>query len=356
MNYAAGVKAKNSTAYESALKYFYQSLDLLSNTPWIGEYELTLNLYSEVAEAEYLSGNIAKGEKEAAQVLENAKTILDKMRVYLIQFQFLNGAGKGEDSLGLALPVLKELGVSLPTNNPGQPQIVLELIKTKKTQGFKKIESLKDLPAMVNPRKIAAMRILALSFGAAVFSRPSLAPIIAFKMVQLSIKFGNSPISPFGYSGYGMILTGVLQDIDSGDKFNQLALFLLEKFNAKVLAAKVFFLDSWFLGHWKTHMRESLPHLQEGYQAGREFGDLEFASYCIGATTFISYGIGENLKQILKDVRKNLETVRNMNQEQSVGFMTPYYQMIMNLQGLSETRTHLKGDGFDEEKLMPMYL
>ncbi|MBV8887475.1 MAG: serine/threonine-protein kinase PknK, partial [Chroococcidiopsidaceae cyanobacterium CP_BM_RX_35] len=57
LNLTAGCKAKVSTAYESAVKYLNLGLKLLGNNSWLNQYELTLALYTETVEAEYLSTN-----------------------------------------------------------------------------------------------------------------------------------------------------------------------------------------------------------------------------------------------------------------------------------------------------------
>ncbi|GAA6620482.1 hypothetical protein NUACC26_062980 [Scytonema sp. NUACC26] len=53
LNLIAGKKAKVSTAYDAAVKYLNVGLELLAADNWLSQYELTLNLYIEIAETEY---------------------------------------------------------------------------------------------------------------------------------------------------------------------------------------------------------------------------------------------------------------------------------------------------------------
>ena len=57
LNLIAGKKAKKAAAYEPAEKYLKLGLKLLAEDSWSYEYELTLNLYVETVEAEYLITN-----------------------------------------------------------------------------------------------------------------------------------------------------------------------------------------------------------------------------------------------------------------------------------------------------------
>ena len=62
LNLIAGCKAKSSTAYEAAVRYLKVGLELLAVDSWEYEYELTLNLYVEIVEAEYLNINFEQAE------------------------------------------------------------------------------------------------------------------------------------------------------------------------------------------------------------------------------------------------------------------------------------------------------
>ena len=60
LNLIAGKRAKAATAHDSAIKYFQVGLRLLTEESWKCQYELTLALHSEAAEAAFLSGDFAE--------------------------------------------------------------------------------------------------------------------------------------------------------------------------------------------------------------------------------------------------------------------------------------------------------
>src|SRR5205085_12452247 len=82
LNLQAGQKALAATAYEAAFKYFNAGLKLLDGESWQREYDLTLVLHSEAAEAAYLSGHFDSMERLVEEVLSHAKTVLDKVKAY----------------------------------------------------------------------------------------------------------------------------------------------------------------------------------------------------------------------------------------------------------------------------------
>ncbi|MHC5720912.1 MAG: hypothetical protein ACYTX0_55060, partial [Nostoc sp.] len=85
LNLKAGGKARSSTAYTAARIYLQTGIDLLKVDCWLLQYDLTLNLYVAASEASYLNGDFQGMRQMSALVLQNAQTILDKVKIYEIQ-------------------------------------------------------------------------------------------------------------------------------------------------------------------------------------------------------------------------------------------------------------------------------
>jgi predicted ATPase len=169
--------------------------------------------------------------------------------------------------------------VSLP-KQPSQIDILLYLLQTNCALLGKRIEDLIDLPQMSDKIALAIMRILSVIIAAAYFATPNLLPIVIFKGVNLSIKYGNTDLSAMMYGSYGLILCGTLGNIRTGSSFGNLALELLERFNAQKIKPKVTHIVNTFVKHWHSHVRQGLPSLLENYFSAIEIGDLEYASHC----------------------------------------------------------------------------
>jgi predicted ATPase len=279
LNLIAGKKAKTSAAYESAWNYLKVGINCLSADSWQSKYDLTLALYVEAVEAAILTGSFEEMDRLASVVLQQAKTLLDKVKVYEVKIQGYTAHNKPSDAVKTALSVLAMLGIRFP-KKPSKLDIIFELVRTKIRLAGKRIEDLIDLPDMTDPYKLAAMRILSGVASAAYFAAPELFPLIVLKQVNLSIKYGNTPVSSYAYATYGLILSGeVVGDVKSGYQFGQLALRLLDKFNAKELKARTLFIVNYFIRHWQDHLGETLTPLLDAYLIGLETGDLEYAAY-----------------------------------------------------------------------------
>ncbi len=383
LNLLAGQKAKASAAYQPAFNYLQVGLELLTppqslvreanaiqespSSPfvrgeleggqdaWLHHYPLTLTLYTETAEAAYLSGDFDQMEKLVEVVLERAKTVLDKVKVYEVKIQADMAQSKLQEAIQTALPVLKSLGVKLP-HKPNNLHILLALLRTKLSLVGKQIEDLIDLPEMTDPYNLAIMRILSTVSYAAYLTLPDLLPLITFKQVNLSVKHGNASESTYAYATYGMILSSFLGEIDSGYRFGELALRLLEKLDAKEFKTRTSVVVYALIRPWKEHVEKTIKPLQEVYQSGLETGDSEFIAMAAYVHTYHAYFTGRELRSLEQEMAKYSEAIKQLKQETALHYNDLARQTTLNLLGQAEDQLFLRGQSYDEDKMLPLHV
>jgi len=352
LNLIAGKKAMASTAYQPAFNYFKTGIDFLSKESWEIEYDMTLSLYVAGTEAAYMTGDIEIMEQLAEIVLEHAKDLLDKVKIYEVKIQAYTARSKHDKAIKTAITVLKLLGIKLP-EKPGKLQIFQGLLETKMALLGKSIEGLLDLPEMKSEKELAKMSILFNATSAAYHAAPDLFPLIVFRQVILSVKYGNAPLSVYAYATYGVILCGAVGDIESGYKFGKLALNLLELLGAEKHKAKTYFVEASVVRHWKEHIRKTLPPLKIGFQKGLETGDIEYTSYSGHTHTAYSYWAGRNLKEIDLEAARYSQTIAQLKQEHLHNLIICYHQAVKNLLGNASDPCLLIGEVYNEEKMIP---
>ncbi|MEG5048339.1 AAA family ATPase [Microcoleus sp. B4-C1] len=356
LNLIAGKKAKASAAWKPAWNYLSIGINCLSADSWLRQYDLSLALYVETVEAAILSGHVEEMEKLADLVFQQATSLLDKVKVYEVKIQAYTAQNKPLEAIETALSVLKLLGISFP-KKPNKLDIIIALARTKIGLAGKRIEDLIDLPEMTDPDKIAAMRILSIMLSAAYFATPELFPLIVFKQVDLSVKYGNTPVSSYAYSTYGLILSGeVVNDVNSGYLFGKLALLLVDKFKATKLKSRTLFIFNYFIRHWHEHIRESLTPLLDAYLIGRETGDLEYATFSAGAYCYYSLVAGKELTRLEREMAMYSNAFRQFNQETFFYYNQLQRQVVLNLMGRAEDKCRLIGESYDEIKMLPIHL
>ncbi|BAB73957.1 trifunctional serine/threonine-protein kinase/ATP-binding protein/sensor histidine kinase [Anabaena sp. FACHB-709] len=338
LNLMAGRKAKDSTAYESAVSFLKQGLNLLDIDCWQKHYELTLDLHVETVESAYLNTNFEEAEPLFATVIANSKNILDAVKVYEKKIQFYVGQNRMREALDLDLQVLGMLGVSLSQTPPAEL----------------KIEELINLPEMMDPSKLAAMRILMTAMPPAYLADPALLPLIAFTMIDLCLQYGNSSFAAYAYGFYGLILCGPLNNIESGYRFGKLSLQILNQFNAKEIKSKVYALFNIFVRHWKEHIQTTIEPLQEGVQSGLDTGDIEYVGYNGLLVCWHPFWSGENLETVEQRLDKYINLAQRIQQEHFTVCLLILKQLLTELKQGLKNEVYLDGDDFNNSIMQRM--
>jgi len=351
LNLIAGQKAKSSTAYQPALMYLQQGLAWLGRDGWQRQYETALALNVEAAEAAYLCGQFEEMESLVAAVLQNAKGVLDQVKAYEVKILVCIAQKKLREAIETGLAVLNLLGVRLPKNHT-KLDLILGLVRTKLMLAGTQIEHLLALPGITCPEQKAAMRILNSISSAAYLSAPNLMALLTFKGVSLSVKYGNDSLSPAMYAFYGLILCGILGDIESGYRFGNLALRVLEELKNKSVEVKTVFVVNWFIKHWREPARQALQPLLDGYSTGLERLDLEFAGYCVLMYCYYSYYIGQELAFLEREIAKYSDAFRKFKQAPTIHLLNMVWQTVLSLMIGSKNPCYLIGETYNESEIL----
>ncbi|MBD2056029.1 AAA family ATPase, partial [Oculatella sp. FACHB-28] len=351
LNLRAGQKAKAATAYEAAFKYFTTGIQLLNSESWQSEYDLTLALYSEAAEAAYLQGRFDEMEQLVEVVLARAKTVVDKVQVYDSRIQGYLSQGNLKETLKTGLEALKLLGIDL-IENPSRADIQRELESTAALLAEREIEDLSNLPEIAAPEPLAAITILSNIGSAAFITLPALWILIICRTVSLSITYGNAIWSPMYYAAYGFVLCGVVQDIELGYKFGQLALTSAERLNNKRGKARTLRFSGTHIMQWKVHLRNIIPMLADAYQSGVETGDFECAGYAAYNVCYNSFSAGEELTQLEQKTATYSKAINQIRRKSPSNWLAIVWQTILNLLDRSENPSRLVGRVCDEEEAL----
>ncbi len=354
LNLMAGKKAKNSTAYSAAVQYLTIARELLTHEIWQIKYPLALDIYTEATEVAYLNGNFEEMEQLATLVLAQAHTLLDQVKIYEIKIIANILQTKLLEAIEIGREILKPLGTELP-EQPTEAYIGEKMAEIVQNLQGKSIEELIELPAMTDGYRLGAMQILSSLWPAAYIGSPGMLPPMVFEMVNLSLKYGNSPMSAVGYSIHGLMLCGVFGDLNSGYQFGEVALKLVDQLNAREFKAKVLTVFATFIQHWKTHLSQDIPIFKEGAAIGLEIGDLEFTGYSTINSCLYSFLLGKNLAELNLEIPTALEMLTVINQDVAQSWVKVYWQTALNLLEGAKKPTKLKGRIYNEKEMLPVH-
>ncbi len=353
LNFQAAQKAQLANAYAAAAAYLEICIELLPPDRWQSQTEFTQRIYESAIEVAYLGTNYDRLEQLITIFLAHTDSLIDRIRVHEIQMLATKAQGQLPAAIQIGLQLLQSLGIEFPAQ-PTPGEIAPALAHSLLTWQGQTIASLVDLPTMTDPIDLATMRILTQMIPSAYQSTPLLMPLLIFKQIELSIAKGNCDVSPFIYADYGLVLCGIVGDLEAGCQFGQLALDLLDRFQLTTAKCRTYFIVHSYISHWQASLSSRLPLLREGYQLGLATGDLE--SSALNAQMYCAYAYfsGQELSSLADEMAAYRQGILQIKQETALNYQAIYHQTVLNLLGQSEDPCQLIGSIYSEVEMIPM--
>lgn len=289
-------------------------------------------------------------EQWAEAVLTHARSLLDQISIYEVKIQACMAQNQPLEALQLAKEVLVHLGVHLP-EQPTQADIGQALQRTQELLGSRSIESLQTLPIMTTAEPKAAMVILSSIITAAYQAAPDLLPLLTFTQINLSVQYGNAPESTYGYVMYGLMQVVMVKDIDTGYRFGQLGMNLLQHFHNSKIVAKTVFSFNIYLRYLKEPAKDTPDGFLQAYTCGLETGDIEIAALSLMCHDFTAYFCGHELSSLKQVMKNHLAVMQQLRQDTYFRIQGSYYQSVLNLLEGTTEPDRLCSDLYDEDDM-----
>jgi predicted ATPase/GAF domain-containing protein len=339
LNLQAGKKAKASTAYESALRYLEISSNLLAPNSWDYQYQLTLEIQLEFLEALHQNAKWEEMEKLAANLLNKGKDLLDITKIYELKILSYFNQFEPQKSIDTAINVLGKLGIKINQKYKGLKESRIKNKIRQKTNflklllASKKIEDLADLPKMDDPFKLAAMSIFPMVTTASVTINISLFVEIVLCQLELCINYNNAPEAPNTYSLYGVVLCGIIEDLDFGYQFGKLSMALLQKNKISKLESFVVHQYYGFIWPWKErlNLKEAQESLLSSLQTAFDSGNHEYVCYFALDYCLIKFFGGFDLFQVINDYYRFTDLINETKQQYAINYMEICRNIVVNL-------------------------
>jgi PAS domain S-box-containing protein len=353
LNLIAGKKAKASTAYTPAKRFFSVAMNLLAENVWREQYEQTFTLFRELAECEFLTGNLEQAEQLFELLLLKTESHVDKSNIYMLQIRLYQVAGRYEEALTLGLEALKLFGVTFPdTNEEVQAAIAIEKNQVLTNLDNREVSDLINAPIIEDPNIKTVISLLTTLGPPTYLGKPHLFPLVVLKAVNYSLKFGNTEESCFAYSMYAMLLVSIFHDIPTGYAFSEMTIQLNEKLHDLKLRGVVLHIHGSHINVWRNHIATDIPFLERGFIGCVEAGDVTMANYNGYQGSWQIIQLGYPLAETYKSLEKYITFARQSKHEAVYQTIRLQQMLLMNLRGLTHQSLTLSNDEFDESSAL----
>jgi predicted ATPase/signal transduction histidine kinase len=346
LNLLAGRRAKVATAFASAAAYFTFGAKLLPAESWNTCYEATCTLHLERAECELLTGNYEGARQLATLVLARGRTNLDRAWAYRISAEAALTEGAIERSVATTIEALRLFGIAM-SPHPSREDVVAARARVAQLLAGRSIESLLELPPMVDDNIHAAMNLMSGLYAPAFFTDSNLFFVHLAEMVALSLQHGNTDGSVGAYGWYGFALICLFDEHATGHRFATAAYDLMDQRGYAASRGKANMCME-LTGFWTQSIDIMLGYARTGFEAAVEVADLPAASFFCNHLVTDRLARGDALVEVMREAELRLDFVRKVRFRDIEDIIRCIQQFIKAMQGCTKNLGSLSDATFDE--------
>jgi predicted ATPase/serine phosphatase RsbU (regulator of sigma subunit)/tRNA A-37 threonylcarbamoyl transferase component Bud32 len=350
LNIRASKKAKKATAYQAAEYYCQVAADLLGDTKWEDEYQLSIDLYSQWGEVLFLTANNTKSDSILEEGLKYAQSNIDKSKFYLIKINRNTMESKYIEASQIMLEVVALFGMHLPAiedTEAVEKETAKELeqffkyVETRDIQTFRHLKPIEDAEMKI------AVDIMCQGVGSIFMGVPHYFAYYMTKIMNTTASYGLSPYAGPGYSFFAIVLSSLGRYSDAYD-ITDIAHKLIIEDDLVVTAdvGRVLVMKSYMLVLHDSY-EKSLICFMDGYQNSVSVGDLMYAAYCIVIHARYSVTLGLDLALgNATEAGVFLDETGNIAMKL---FVSKVFGFARNLRGETTSLTSFDCEEFNEE-------
>ncbi len=350
LNTLAGRRARSAAAYGSAQHYLAQAMALLPADHWAERNTESAAIFLELAESEYLSTYFEHADGLLTEVLEHAVATTDRILAYRMRLRLYQISGHFNEAMRVALEALRLYGITFPESEEAIHAAIAEEIRQVSVNlRGRQIEALAEVPIAGDAQMRAIIGLLEEAMPLTYSVNPLLWVLINARGVNFCLLHGNVEEAPFIYSGYAMILVGVVRDIPAAIRFSEMCIRLNERLpSAAVHRGKLLFHHGAVINVWGRHFAENLPLLDQAFQASLDTGDFANAGYLTYNAIWLHLENGDPLEQVVEIARRYTAFARQNHIDVVSALDSMEEHFVLALQGKTESLTEFSHEKFDE--------
>ncbi|HSI77904.1 MAG TPA: adenylate/guanylate cyclase domain-containing protein [Lunatimonas sp.] len=350
LNILAGQRSQSATAYKLALQYFENAIQFLPNGASQKDLNFAYNLYFLTAIAANQCNQQDRFDELTNLLDTHATATLDKLKLAELKIQNANVRNDQKKVIDIGLEALQIYNINMK-RQPSQIDVLVGYLKISGRLAFYTNEKIENLPRIVNEELIISMSIMHHMSLAAYFIEPNMVPLIMFKLIRLTLKYGLGPKSPFAFVVFGYINIAFMGKMEKGLKMGQLGNKLGEILNYEEQFVSLKQVYVMFISHWLLRLADTIPDLEESLKKGLETGDFEFTSIIGQLIIYWNLYGGEPIDKVLKRGELLSMQVAPLNQIMQIKRIELFRQSVVGLvEGVNNFEL-LQGEIFDETKI-----
>jgi len=347
LNLIAGRRAKISTAYVSALKYLRAGSVLLAEETWGHNYTLMFAIECLMAECELLTGDMVTAENRLSRLAERAVSRHDYSVATRLRLTLYTNWDKSDRGLDVFLEWLRRDGTDW-SRHPTREDAMREYTRIWTLLGSRQIEDLVELPLITDPEVLDTLDVYSEAVTPSFFSDEHLSSLVVCRLVSLSLEYGSSDASCYGYVWLAFLAGPRFGNYRDGYRFGQLGYDLVEKRGLTRYQARTYLCVGALVMPWTKHPASGRELIRRAFDAAYRAGDLAFAGYSFHTSITISLASGTPLAEVQLEAENGLAFSSQAQLGLANGICGSQLALIRSLRGLTAAFGRLDHEGYSE--------
>lgn len=347
LNFLAGERAKQSTAYASAIVYLRTCLALLSETACNDDYQLLFDAECTLGECELLTAQMRAAELRFSKLANAAANSHDAARVARLRLMLFTATDRSDRSVEICLEYMRSTG-TIWSASPTTDEVRIEYDRIWQNLGRRNVEDLLDLPFARRQDVLDILDVLAEAVTPALFCNENLSSLIICRMVNLSLEHGNSDGSCFAYVWFAIIAGPRFGNYTATSKFGRLGYNLVELKGLKRYRARTYMSYGDIVLPWERHVRSGRDLVRRAFDAANQIGDLTFAAYSCNHLITNLLAAGDPLADAEREALKGLEFAKRTGFGLVIDHLHVQLALIRSLRQTSANFGRLYIGNYDE--------
>jgi len=347
LNLIAGRRAKLSTAYDSALKYFRAGSALLTEETWRRNYRLIFSIEYLMAECELLTADKGAAESRLSSLAQRATNRHDFSVATRLRLTLYTTLDRSDLAVDVFLDWLRRDG-TVWSNHPTREDVMREYERIWTLLGRTAIEELIDLPLITDPEVLDTLDVFTEIMTPSQLFDEHLNSLVICRLVTLSLEHGNCDASCFAYVWLAMFAGPRFNNYKDGFRFGQLGYDLVEKRGLTRYQARIWMNMGSTVLPWAKHVAGGRELVRRAFDAAYRIGDLTFASYSWDQLVTVCLAAGDPLAEVQKECENGLAFAKRMSFGLVIELCGAQLGLILTLRGLTATFGCLDHEGYGE--------
>ncbi|HPQ54218.1 MAG TPA: AAA family ATPase [Spirochaetota bacterium] len=346
LNMRAAERARETAAFQAAVDYLKQAMELLHGFVEPCETDAWFDVYYGLAECLCVTGQPERAEKIINEALRIFTSGIWKAQFLKIMVTITMMKTDYPGAIDYGVRALAELNFTIDLNEVEKSffheKSIIDSIISERG-----INSLIDNPVDYDTSISLAVDIMARTSNPAYFYDPMMGTYFGLKILIVTTQYGYSNDSLIGFTAYGAFINQLFGEFSTGITFGRLAMTACKRYNAHSQKCMVY---NQYINHimpWEKHLRETIPLNMEGLQAGLDTGDYTFAGHIITHQCNHDYFLGVNLTVLKDEIPKRSVILEQTKNRFGLNLLNALQHVINNL--LNKENTALFDDPGDDE-------